>query len=308
MPDRLSPLDRSFLQVETGCAHMHVAGRLRFIPTADAPAITLDRVRALVAARLHLSARFRQRLALPPGGLRGMGGGCWVDDDAFDLRAHVTALSGDEEPISRERFAALADEALSQPLDRRRPLWRIYLAPWLQDGSVGLILKIHHAMVDGASALGLGLLLLDTDPHAAPAAPVSWEPDPVPGSVRLAADALADYGSESLRAVRGAARALGSGRRIADTVRRTALAMEEDVLRAAPSSYMNCALGARRRLNGHRADIGELLELRAARGTTLNDVGLAVVTGALRSLAHERGTVPSPLKAMVPVDRRAEGE
>jgi diacylglycerol O-acyltransferase len=300
--DRLTPLDRSFLYVESPTAHMHVAARARFIPDPELPPVTLDRVRDLVRCRLHASPRFRQRLAFPPGGISAP---VWVDDPGFDLDRQVVALSGDEEPLGRARFAALADAVLSEPLDRDRPLWRIHVAPWLEDGTVGLVLKAHHAMVDGLSALALGLLLLDIRPDAPePDEPPEWTPEPPPGGVRLAVDALADYGAESLRAARGLTRAIGTGRRIGDTVRRTALAIESDVLRSAPSSYLNRAISPRRRLAGHRVPIADLLDVKTARSATLNDVALTVVTGALRELALARGTVPAPLKAMVPVNRR----
>ena len=233
-----------------------------------------------------------------------------MDDVDFDLRRHVHAMGSDEEPLSRAQFVALSDAVLSEPLDRSRPLWRIHVAPWLDDGTVGLVLKAHHAMVDGLSALALGLLLLDVRPDALgpEVEPPEWTPEPPPGTVRLAVDALADYGAESLRAARGITRAIGTGRRIGDTVRRTALAIEADVLRAAPSSYLNQSIGPARRLAGHNAPIEDLLAVRAARGTTLNDAALAVVTGALRRLALSRGTVPAPLKAMVPVNRRTAAE
>src|SRR4051794_25216433 len=123
--ERLTPLDRSFLQIETPTAHMHVACRARFAPAPGAAPVTLERVRALIGSRLHANPRFRQRLAFPPGGLSAP---VWVDEPAFDPAAHVGALSGDDEPLSRARFAALADRVLSEPLDRSRPLWRIYVA------------------------------------------------------------------------------------------------------------------------------------------------------------------------------------
>jgi WS/DGAT/MGAT family acyltransferase len=121
-------------------------------------------------------------------------------------------------------------------------------------------------------------------------------------------DALAGQATETLRAAGHAARLVGQGRRIGDTVRRTALTVGEDVLRPAPSSYLNVGIGPRRALTGHRAAIADLLDVRAARGTTLNDVALTVVSGALRQIALTRRTVPAPLKAMVPVSRRTAAE
>ena len=180
MPERLTPLDASFLHTETASAHMHVAWKGRFRPDPARPAITLARVRAQVASRLGATPRFRMRLAFPPGGFAAP---VWVDAEGFDLRRHVVALSTDDEVLARGEFDARADTALSSPLDRSHPLWEIHLAPRLEDGSVGLVMKIHHAMVDGKSALAVALLLLDLDPNAPePAPPVeAWAGDRAPG-------------------------------------------------------------------------------------------------------------------------------
>jgi diacylglycerol O-acyltransferase len=134
----------------------------------------------------------------------------------------------------------------------------------------------------------------------------------------MAVDALADRGAESLRTVRGAARlAAGMGNvrssvRIADTLRRTALAVGEDVLRPAPSSYVNVEIGPRRTLVHHSASINTLLDARdempGAGRATLNDVALSVVAGALRELSMSAGRVPQPLKVMVPVSTRTQAE
>jgi WS/DGAT/MGAT family acyltransferase len=94
--------------------------------------------------------------------------------------------------------------------------------------------------------------------------------------------------------------------RIADTLRRTALSVSEDVLRPAPSSYVNVDIGARRRLVHHSSPLAPLLEAKAAvRGATLNDVALTVVAGALREAAMRAGRTPHALKVMVPVSTRS---
>ena len=293
MPDRLTPLDASFLHTETASAHMHVAWRGRFRPDPARPPITLERVQAQVASRLDAAPRFRRRLAFPPGGFAHP---VWVDAEGFDLRRHVVALAGDDEPLARARFDALSDTALSRALDRTQPLWEIHLAPRLEDGTAGLVMKIHHALVDGKSALAVALLLLDLDPDAPePAAP----PDapaagPGPGATRLAVDALVDSGTEPLRALGRAARAAGSPARLGGTLRRAAMAVGEDVARPAPSSFLNDPIGPRRTLAGHSLPVGELLEVKRARGASLNDVALAVVAGALRRLALLRRVAPAP--------------
>ena len=304
MADRLTPLDASFLHTETASAHMHVAWRGRFRPDPARPPITLERVRAQVASRLDSAPRFRRRLAFPPGGFAHP---VWVDAEQFDIRRHVLALA--DEPLSEARFDALSDTVLSRPLDRMHPLWEIHLAPKLEDGTVGLLMKIHHALVDGKSALAVALLLLDLDPEAPePPAPDPRLAGPGPGAARLAVEALVDSGTEPLRALGRAARAAGSPRGLGGTLRRAAMAVGEDVARSAPSSFLNDPIGPRRTLVGHSLPVADLLAVKQARGVSLNDVALAVVAGALRELALLRHVVPAPLKVMVPVSRRGAGE
>ncbi|MEO8688756.1 MAG: wax ester/triacylglycerol synthase domain-containing protein [Solirubrobacteraceae bacterium] len=291
MADRLTPLDASFLHTETASAHMHVAWRGRFRPDPERPPVTLARVRAQVASRLDSAPRFRRRLAFPPGGFARP---VWVDAERFDIRRHVLAL--DQGPLAQERFDARSDTVPSRPLDRMHPLWEIHLAPQLEDGTVGLLMKIHHALVDGKSALAVALLLLDLDPEAPePPAPDSRLAGPGPGAARLAVDALVDSGTGPLRMLGRAARAAGSPTRLGGTLRRAAMAVGEDVARPAPSSFLNDPIGPRRTLVGHSLPVAGLLAVKRARGVSLNDVALAVVAGALRRLALLRHVVPDRL-------------
>jgi WS/DGAT/MGAT family acyltransferase len=92
------------------------------------------------------------------------------------------------------------------------------------------------------------------------------------------------------------------------TLRRAALAFEQDLLRSAPPSYLNTRIGPRRTLVRHRVRMAQLLEAKAKAGVTLNDVCLAAVAGALRKLAAIRGEEALPLRAMVPVSMRGEDE
>ena len=161
--NRLTSLDGSFLRVETPNAHMHVAWCGLFTPGPDRPRPTLEQVADSVEARLRFAPRFRQRLAFPPPGL---GEPYWVDDRRFHVRAHVTRLAPENEPVSFDRFMSMAGDTLSEPLERDRPLWHLYFLPRLTDGRLGIVFKMHHALVDGKSAVELGLLLFDAEPDA----------------------------------------------------------------------------------------------------------------------------------------------
>ncbi|HEX6711744.1 MAG TPA: wax ester/triacylglycerol synthase family O-acyltransferase [Thermoleophilaceae bacterium] len=309
MNERLTALDASFLHVETPNAHMHVAWAASLRPHATRPRPTVRSLRTAVSGRLALLPRFRQRLATDPFGVAEPR---WVDDADFDIRRHVVRLGRADELLSSERFAELCDAVLSKPLRRAHPLWELYLAPQLEDGSVGLVCKLHHAMVDGKSAVEVATLLFDVDPEAPMPEPVEWEPAPEPSQARLTLDALSERGSEPLRAARGLVRLAGSprtsGTRISDTLRRAALAVGEDLLRPAPSSFLNTDIGPRRTLQRARLSRAQVDRVRAHCGATINDLALTVVAGALRELSLERSRPPMGLKAMVPVSVRGEEE
>jgi diacylglycerol O-acyltransferase / wax synthase len=310
MPERLSAIDGSFLRVETPSAHMHVAWSATFRAPCEGPGPTLARLRRHIAARLELVPRLRRRLAFAPP---GMGEPFWVDDPEFDVANHVLALGRAGTELDDRRFAALCDEFLSVPLARDRPLWEIRLAARLGDGRCGLVAKIHHALVDGRSAVEVAQLLFDVEPGpVVPALPARWQPAPAPGSAGLGARALMTAAGESLRAARGVAGMAGEPRaaagRIAGTLRRAALAAGEDLLRPAPSSALNARIGPRRALVRHSIDLDAVGAVRRKAGGTINDVCLAVAAGGLRELALARGEEPRSLKVMVPVNVRADEE
>jgi WS/DGAT/MGAT family acyltransferase len=305
---RLSSLDGSFLRLETPNAHMHVAWSGLFEPPAGSPPRpTVEALRAKVAARLAHVPRFRQRLAFPP--LR-MAEPSWVDDPEFDVAAQVTALSGPDEPVAPERFRRLTDAALSEPLDRARPLWHLHFVPRLADGRIGVVFKMHHALVDGKSAVELALLLFDQDPDAEPEPVDEWSPAPPPNAARRALDAFASNAAEPLRAARGMARMAGRPGEggIGGTLKRAAMAFEQDLLRAAPASYLNAPIGPQRVLVRHRSRMEDIVRAKQRAGVTVNDVCLAAVAGALRELALLCREQPHPLKAMVPVSVRADAQ
>ena len=205
---RLTSLDGSFLRVETESAHMHVAWSGLFEPPRDGlPRPSVEALRAKIRTRLGRVPRFRQRLAYPP--LR-LAEPCWIDDPEFDVARHVTPLGDPDVAMPLERFTQSTDAVLSEPLDRSRPLWHVYLVPRLEDGRVGLVFKMHHALVDGKSAVELALLLFDLEPDAVLEPDPDWQPERPPSAARLALDAMVDGASEPLRAARDMARLTAS--------------------------------------------------------------------------------------------------
>jgi diacylglycerol O-acyltransferase / wax synthase len=309
MDRRLSPLDGSFLRLDSPAAHMHVGWSGVFAAPADRDRPTLQALRDRVAGRLHAVPWCRWRLQSAPLGLSEPR---WVDDGDFDLAAHVMALSGPDERVSYDAFAALRDAVLSQPLDRSRAPWQIFLIPRLADGRVGMIGKIHHALVDGIAALQIVSLVADAQRDSSSENARPWRPDGEQSALGWAIDSVTQTAGDGFRVLRAtaaaAARPASSARAIVRGAGRVVLAAREDILPRAPASDLNVAIGSRRALVGYHAPRAAV---RAARshGGTPNDIGLTVVAGALRALALRRGDSPTaPLKAMVPVSMRRANE
>jgi WS/DGAT/MGAT family acyltransferase len=303
---RLSPIDASFLSLESSRAHMNVGWSGLGPLTEGAERPTIDALRERVESRMRDLPRCRQRLQFHP---LGLGEPHWVDDPAFEIDAHVIPLSGPDEPLSLQRFEELRDELLSAPLDRSRPLWQIALAPLLEDGRVAIVGRVHHAMADGTAAIQVASLALDLggEELPTPKQPSQAEPpsrtalravDPLLHGAEVAAQAVGDAARAALRPRESARGVLRDAQRVVD-------ALTEDLLPRAPESQLNNDLGPRRTLVSHRES---LEDLHGVPSGTLNDVGLAIVAGALRALALERGQPAHPLKALVPVDTRGRRE
>lgn len=304
--ERLTPVDASFLQLESSHAHMHVGWSAIFSPPAGGAAPPIEEIRDRVTSRLSWVPRCRQRLLAAP---LGIGEPRWVDDAGFDVAAHVVALSDPADAVSDERFAQLRDTLLSTPLDRGRPLWQLAFVPRLADGRFGVVGRVHHAMADGAAALQIALLTLDVDDGGgAGAAPDRWKAAAPPTTLERALDPLVHGAELCSNAARDVARAVTRPRATASGALRDAgrlvHALSQDLLPHAPASELNRPLGPRRTLVEHRVALDAVREVSRGVPGTRNDVGLAAIAGALRALALERGRPPEPLKAMVPVNMR----
>jgi diacylglycerol O-acyltransferase / wax synthase len=284
MAERLSALDASFLAVERRTMPMHVGWVARFDPPADGPRPTARELLDHIAARMEHAHRYRQRLATVPLGVHEP---VWVDDTWFDPARHLHDAGG-EDPD------ALADEVLSPPLERDRPLWEM----WATDDLV-LVGKAHHCMVDGAAVVELGNLLLDAQPDAPEPDAPDWSPAPEPTPGRRLGRAIADRTGEA------ASLLVAPLRLRPKTVTSGARLLAHTLLPLAPDSPLNRrGLGRRHHIRVTRS-LDELRGIRRRFRVTPNDVVLAACAGALRAFAAGRGETPRSLKVMVPADVRS---
>jgi diacylglycerol O-acyltransferase len=305
-PDRLTGLDASFLALEKHGAHMHVGSVLVF--DGDAP--HYEDFAAMIEARLHQVPRYRQKLAFPP---LAQARPVWVDDPHFNIGYHVrhTALPA---PAGEDQLRALAGRVFSQQLDRSKPLWEIWLVQRVGDDGFALVCKTHHALVDGISGVDIMTVLFDLGPDPPERDPgPPWYPRPEPSGTTLMAEALIERAATPLDLARAAVGALSGPREAANAAAGTLSGLASMAVAGvggAPPSPLNTRIGPHRRFAWVESDLDRFKAIKGALGGTVNDVVLAVVTGALREHLLRRGRDPEglELKAMVPVSIRADEE
>ena len=303
--DRLSGLDTSFLNLETGPVHMHVASTTVF----EGPAPGYEELRDHISSRLHLVPRFRQKLRFVP---LGQGRPVWVDDPHFNVDYHVrhTALP---QPGSEDQLRTLAARIFSQRLDRTKPVWEMWLVDGLEGGRFALVTKAHHCLVDGVSGVDITAVLFDLDREPPePTASEPWLPDPEPSSAQVLAEALVDRATNPAEIMRGARSVMAAPSRVADAVVKE-LGAAGSFLRtglSAPRSPINRAIGPYRRFAWVRTDLEQMKRIKNEAGGTVNDVVVAAVSGALGRYLRGRGhsTTGLELRAMVPISVRSADE
>src|SRR5882672_3439013 len=166
---QLTSLDAQFLAIETPQTWGHVSGLAVLDPsTTPNGQLTLDDVCRVVSERLHLLPPFRWRLVPVPMGLDHP---YWIEDPDFDLDFHVRD-SAVPPPGDDRQVAETVARIVARPLDRGRPLWELYVIHGLAGGRVGLLTKIHHAVVDGVSGAEILSILLDPTPEGRDVPPV----------------------------------------------------------------------------------------------------------------------------------------
>lgn len=309
--ERLSATDAAFLSVEALGLPMHVGALVVLsgggLVSGDG-GLDVDAVQKRLAVGIANEPRFRQRLVRLP-----VLGAAWVEDPRFDLAGHVghTAVP---RPGGRAELMALAGRLFATPLPQTRPLWEIWLLEGLEGGRFGLLLKVHHAMVDGVAGIGLLASLLTTEPDARPPR-VILPREVLPISRLAVARSLATQRVRVLGSTLSGFREHARHRDHALSEARALLSgivpFLRDGLSPAPHTAINPSeVSQRRGFSGARLDFERVKRVRRALGGTINDVALTVVTGALRRYLGRRGEDLQQLsrfRALVPVNLRPRG-
>lgn len=300
--DTLRTLDAEFLYLEDEQSPLHIASICIF----EAPALTAAELAQLLDAALTRVPRYRRRLQAVP---LGLGRPVWVDDPSFDVRRHIHELRVAGEQPDKE-LCALMGSLVSAPLDRSRPLWDAWLVAGLPDGRWALIARVHHAMVDGISGIGLLSVLLDESPDAEhPAAP-SCSAAPPPSAVALIRSAWSGLWLDA----QGASRALLHGLRDPSLALRSVAATVAGLTRFTIRLYthhttsLNGPIGARRHYEYCVIELQEINAVRKAYGCTINDVVVCLLSAGYRALLGARGDdlTRALVRSLVPVSVRSQ--
>jgi len=307
--ERLSADDTRILRLESDV----IAGHTLKMVILDAPdggePLTLDRVRRRVESRLAAHRRARQRLAPTPLNLATP---AWVDDTSFDIRHHVRLAS---EPVeTRADLVAYAGKAMAERLDHVRPLWCMDFAGPLEDGRTGLVIRIHHCMADGITALRmLSQLLWDDETGTDPGPVTSWEAQPEPGTPRLLAAGVGSRMRDLGGAVAGGARGAVSPKRWRDAGRGVVAlpaTLRRELWPMGADTAFDRRIGGDRELAFTSCSLADLKRIEHAAGehVTVNDVVLAIVAGAIRRWLSTHDERMEAMRVQIPVSMHHRDE
>ncbi|MFV8264818.1 WS/DGAT/MGAT family O-acyltransferase [Mycolicibacterium peregrinum] len=293
---RLSGWDAFLLYTETPNVHMHTL-KIAIIALEDMGERTfgIDEFREVIRGRLHKLDPFRYQLVDIPFKFHHP---MWRENCDVDLEYHVRPWRV-RAPGGRRELDEAIGEIGSTPLDRSRPLWEMYFVEGLANGRIAVVGKIHHALADGvasANLLARGMDLRD-DPDRDDD---SYATDPAPSKSELVRSAFADH-MRQLGRLPGTMRytAKGFGR-----VRRSSRKLSPELTRpfTPPPSFMNHILDEKRLFATATLALADVKETSKKLGVTINDLVLAMSSGALRTLSLKYdGKADHPLLASVPM-------
>jgi WS/DGAT/MGAT family acyltransferase len=306
--NKLAGLDAGFLYSETDRAPQHIASiQVLELPDGVSASQFIADFKQLVSSRLHLVPYFTNRLQFVPFQLDHP---VWVRDDAFDIDNHVLHAEV-ASPGGRREFEAKIAELHARPLNRERPLWEIWVLTGLEGGRIAYYNRVHHACLDGVSGQAAVQAVMDPTPE-----PRMMEPPPrefhTRPTRRSAMDMLIGAMENLTRfQIRQATRLLDHAetaqrlwQQSLDPSKGLGAAADE-----APRTRFNRPVERRRSYATGELPLAETKAIGKATGATLNDVFLAVCSGALQRYLARRGELPkASLIAGCPVSLRQPGD
>jgi diacylglycerol O-acyltransferase len=307
----LDPTALGFLLAENRRMPMHVGGLQLFRKPPDAGRTYVRDLFESMRDTIEIAPLFLKR---PYRSIKTAGQWVWVEDDQFDIEHHVRHSALPKPGRVRELFE-LCSRLHSTRLATERPLWEWHLIEGLRDGRVGMYTKMHHSLVDGVSAMRLLQSILSSDPDERDM-PAPWAARPPSSKIGKAQSAAGQTTgtptpAESLGALRTAlgisADAAGIPKALIQTLDRSLRNQTATLALYAPKTILNREITASRRFAAQDWPLDRIRAIGKAAGATLNDVVLAMCSGAMRTYLSELDALPeASLIAMVPVGLNAK--
>ncbi|MFT3660304.1 MAG: wax ester/triacylglycerol synthase family O-acyltransferase [Gordonia sp. (in: high G+C Gram-positive bacteria)] len=293
-----------FLVAETRDQPMHVGGLQLFVPREGQTAAELaDEFHAKLEATTEIQDVF---LKYPASPAAIAGYLAWQKADSIDFDYHVRriALPRPGEIKNLFRYVSLNHGTL---LDRSKPMWEVHIIEGLADGRLALYTKIHHSVVDGVTAMRMLERSLTTDADARDCT-AFWDPELLrrrkprsPKPEKSLFDKVTDTAGGALRMADDIVGMVPAAAKVA-----ASSVFDRDFVAPGgpvPSTPLNVPIGSARRFAAQDWTTDRLRAAAKRHGVTVNDVILAMCSGALRTyLAEDLGDLPEDsLTAMVPV-------
>lgn len=303
-------VDAAWLRMEDPTNLMMITGVLMFDEVLD-----YKRFRSVLERRLLARFdRFQKRAIVPPS---GVGSPYWENDPHFTIDSHIHRVALPA-PGDQHALQDLVSDLMSAPLDFSKPLWQFHIVEGYGSGCA-LIMRLHHSIADGIALVYVLLSL--TDPSADAQQPRYDTPEPAPAAAATG-NPLAGLWRRATRSIDSArevgASLLREGQQLAEHPERLASLSRQgaDSLAALgklvlmppdPMTLLKGPLGVQKRAVWSQPIALETIKaIGKVTGSTINDVLLAAVSGALRSYLIERGAIVDQLnvRAVVPVNLR----
>ena len=323
--DHLSGLDATFLYLETPEQPMHVGGLNIFELPAGYAGDFVEDLRAHITQRMHLAPVFRRKLVNMPFELANP---IWVADEDVDMEYHIrsTVLP---KPGSRAQLDKLVGRLHSSLLDRSRPLWEFYVIEGLQSPPdapagtrhVAFYSKVHHAAVDGAAGVALANAIMDITAIPRAVRPAPLRRATVTDNFGIAELALSGIKNTAIQSAilaknlpalaRAAYSMLRPPKSEEPTVGLAGLEMVDSPPKNrwfAPKTPINVSITNQRTFSSLSFPLHAIKHIAKSNSVTLNDVVMAICSGALRRYLADLNCVPDQsLLAAVPISLREAG-
>ena len=304
---QLTGIDAAFLFGESARSPMHI-GSLNIWDPSTAPGgkVRFKRIIQTLVERAHLAPYLRQRLFEVPYKADFP---FWVKDDTFDPEFHVRHIALPK-PGDWRQLCILVSRIHARQLDRSRPLWELYVIEGLDNvegvapGSFAYLSKTHHAAIDGKASNDIGNAMCDPTPEIRlmPGGE-TWEADIPPTPFELATIAAQNNMLKPQRYMEFLKNAVPAWTSTAESIANGELQASPEV----PRTRFNGVVSPYRVFEGVTFPLDDIRAIKSAAGGTVNDVMLAICSGALRSYLLGKKELPDKsLVTQCPINVRSK--